>query len=304
MEIAITLFIQIIKMFLMMSVGYAIYSYKWVNEETSKGLSTILLKVVSPCIVFKSFLITLSQEIMINMLVCLGLSVVATLTGFILAALFFDKNQRINRFAIGFSNVGFMGIPLVEALLGSEYILYLSIYIVVFNLSLWSYGVFLMSDNRKEMAFKKVLMNPNVLAVIAGMIFMIIGIGLPTMLTDVLSSFATINTPLAMMVLGMYIAKESLISIFNQPIIYKVVLMRLILTPLIVVSLFSIIPESFHSIKLVALIAAATPTASSCAMLAQLYDQDFTYAAQVVSLTTILCLFTMPIMIGLTGLFW
>lgn len=304
MDIAITLLTQILKMAIMMSFGYVLFKMKWLSTHTTKDLSTILLKVITPCVIVTSFMVGFSQEIFNNLIIAFGLSTISLLVGVAVSMLIFNEKKMLNGFAIAFSNVGFLGIPLVSGLLGANYIIYLSLYIALFNVLLWSYGVWVMSKDKSAVSLKSVLLNPNMIALGVGLVIFMFRIEIPLVLSDTLKTIGLTNTPLGMFVLGAYIAKERLIDIFIEPQSYIVAFFRLLVVPLITLFILMLVPNNLYEIKLIVLIASATPSATACAMFAQVYNKDYGYAAKMVSLSTILCIITMPIIIMLATQLW
>lgn len=304
MEIALTLLNQIIKMAIMMAFGYTLFKIKWLTSHTTKDLSTILLKVITPCVIVTSFMVEFSQEVLSGLIIAFGLSTVSLLLGVVVSKVAFKEKDMVNGFAVAFSNVGFLGIPLVSGLLGADYVIYLSLYIALFNVLLWSYGVWAMSKNKSAVSLQSMLLNPNMVALGVGLCIFIFKIEAPLIIKETLVSIGQTNTPLGMFVLGAYIAKDRLIDIIIEPKGYIVSFYRLIVTPLLTMFVLALVPNHFYEIKLVVLIGASTPCAIACAMFAQVYNKDYGYAAKIVSLSTILSIVTMPLMIVSATALW
>lgn len=304
MEIVFTLLEQITKMVIMMSFGYVLFKIKWLSNHTTKDLSTILLKVITPCVIVTSFMVGFSQEILNSLVIAFGLSVTSLLIGVFISRVFFKEDKMLNRFAIAFSNTGFLGIPLVQGLLGQEYIIYLSLYIALFNVLLWSYGVNEMSKNKKAVNLKAMLVNPNMIALGVGLIIFIFGLECPPLIKDTLVSIGQTNTPLGMFVLGAYIAKDPLVDIIFEKEGYIVALFRLIIVPLVTLFVLKLVPNYLYEVKLVVLIASATPSATASAMFAQVYNKDYGYAARLVSLTTMFSIISIPLIVTIASLVW
>jgi predicted permease len=131
------------------------------------------------------------------------------------------------------------------------------------------------------------------------MILFFLPITLPPTLTGMIKTLASMNGPLAMIVLGIYLAQIPLKSLFTEGVIYRCALVRLIIIPTLTIVLMMLFPAKYHIIKLTVLIAASAPVGSNVAIFAQLYNKDYTRAVKEVCLSTLLCIVTMPILIGI-----
>lgn len=295
---------EIITMFLLMGLGIFMYRKNYISDKGTYQMSNILLYFCTPCIIITSFNTTVSLQKLEDLGITFILSVISITIGFLVAYILFKKDKRIERFAIGFSNIGFIGIPLVTGILGIEYVFYLSIYIVCFNLFLWTVGVYLISGNRNMITIKKALINPGTIGVMVGLCILITQIKIPSPITNAVSMVGSMNTPLAMIILGSYIAKADIKSLFKNKIAYLACIGRLIIVPAIVLILLRFIPNDIVGIKMVILIAASTPSAVTVALFSQQFKENYEYASQLVSLSTLLSVITLPIIIMATNILW
>ena len=108
MESAITLFYQIVKMFIMMTPGYILYKNKTLNDDATSRLSSMLLMVTTPCMIASSFNQTYSTEKLIGLLVSFGLSLVIYLLNIVISNVMYPKHKSIEKFSLIFSNAGFL----------------------------------------------------------------------------------------------------------------------------------------------------------------------------------------------------
>lgn len=104
-----------------------------------------------------------------------------------------------------------------------------------------------------------------------------------------------------MIVLGVYLAQIPLKSIFMDKTAYKCSLVRLLIIPVLTILLMMVFPTKYLTVKLTVLIAAAAPAGSNVAVFAQLYGKDYTAAVKEVCLSTLLCILTMPVVIGVAN---
>ncbi len=297
MDSAITLFNQIIKMFVMMAVGYVLYRRKVVDDNTTAKLSNILLMVATPCTLITSFNQEYSAEKLSGLLLAFGLSIAIYLLNIVLASLLCKKDDPTGRFCVIFSNAGFIGIPLVTGMYGIEAVFYLSPYIVCFYLFVWTVGVILMSGKKEEASPKKLVTNPCIWAMLVGIIVFLLPVKPPAPIMDAVSMMGNLNTPLAMLVLGAYLAKTNLLDIFRSAKAYRISFYRLLLLPGVEMLLLSLLPDAYKQIGMIILLGAAAPVGALAPVFAQMYNRDTNEGAQIVSLSTILSIITMPLLI-------
>lgn len=304
MEIGFLLLKQICVMFLLMLIGYVFYKKKMITDQGSKELGKILLYLVIPVVVINNFCIERTAEKTAELAQSTLLAVVAMAAAIVIAHIVFGKRDGISCFSAAFSNAGFIGIPLVTAVMGSQYIFYISVMIVLVNALQWTYGVYVITSDTSVISPKKIITNPIVLSVIAALIIYFTGLGshMPGIVTNVFSSIAGLNTPLAMMISGVFLAQSDLLAMFKKKKTYIVCLLRLILIPAVTLVLFRLLPFGASEMKLALMIAAAAPVGSNVAVFAQAYDKNYTDAVEQVCLSTILCLAALPLMISLSSL--
>ena len=306
MQSAITIANQAIIMFILLFVGFFLYKKKMMSEETTKQLSKITLSLVNPIVIFNSYQMDFDPQLLTGLFIAAGLAVAAHLILIAFSRIAVRKgrpNEEIERFAVIYSNCGFLGIPLVQATFGSEGVFYLTGYITVFNLFMWTHGVIIMrgsSSEGKQSPAKnllKVLFSPAIIAIMLGLVFFFTGLRLPSILQTPLDYLGSMNTPLAMLVSGATIAKAGLLKAFKCPRVYIVQLFKLAIVPVILSLLFA--PLHFLGVNMlipnVVLIAASAPTASATVMFAYTHGRDAEYASNHFALSTLASMATMPL---------
>ena len=191
----------------------------------------------------------------------------------------------------------------LAALLGEEWQIYATAFLAVQMTILFSHGQSVM-EGKPGINWKKIVTNPNMIAVVAGLVLFLTPLQLPDVLADTMTSMARAVGPVSMIMLGMALADIEWKKIFTGKRVYGMVLARMVLLPLVAVfflrtwGMMSSVPDS-RSILLVTLLAAITPTASTIPQMAQLYDQDAAYASAINVMTTVVCVVTMPLMVML-----
>ena len=289
---------QILVMMVMMAVGIILSKTHMLDENGVAQLSNLALYVATPAVVIASLAIEFDKQQLatggIVMLFYLALLVVAIVVGRIGCG----KADRVGQFAVAFSNSGFVGIPLIQGILGDQYTFYVTMTMVIATVIFWTYGVYLMSGDKREASLKKVLTNPNFIAVIIGLILFFAPIKLPYVIDQALTGMKNLNTGLGMIILGAYLGQSNIMLMITDTRLYKACLLRLVAAPLATIALLLFMPAPFE-VRMVLMIVAAAPAASATSMLAQKYGADYQYGTGLSIGTTILSMATMPLVLAL-----
>ena len=263
-------------------------------------MTNVVLYFVTPCVILNSFQRKMETDLLKDLLIVGGLSVLIHIISIAIAHLVIkdndDTKKRVFRFATVFSNCGFMSLPLQEALLGDTGVFLGSVYIAVFNVVLWTYGLVLMSGNVKDIKISKLVLNPGILGTLFGLIVFFLGISFPPVLSAPIRFMAALNTPVPMLIIGFYLGNLSFKHLTMDKKKYLSIFLRLIVIPLISISLMYLFKVD-HNIFLVCTIACCAPTATVTAMFANRFGRDASLGAQMVSVATLLSLISLPVMV-------
>ena len=251
-----------------------------------------------------SYQMEFSMEKLKQLGISFALSLVSMIIGIIIAEIIFKDNGNIDKLAVSFANGGFIGIPLVTNILGAENVFFLSAYFVCFWVLNYTYGIYRISEDKSLVSLKKILGNPGIIAIIVGFLIFISPVKLPKIVYDAFNFIGNTNTPIAMIVLGTYIAESGLTTLFTNKRTYFICFIKLIVIPLIMVGIYKLLPSSLNDIKKVLLIAMSAPVAVTVSMFSQIYGKDYKYAAQLVGLSTLLSLITIPLIMHIADIVW
>lgn len=297
---------QLLVMAIYMLLGYLLRRLNVLSKAGSRDFAGLLVKVIIPAVIVNSFCEEFSSRRLVQLgestLLALGLLLLSMLVAQILY-----PGKALENFSAAFSNAGFMGIPLVRAVLGEEALLFVVPFVALLNLLQWTYGVDKICERKQKKSFaalfRELLWNPPMIAICAGLLLFLCRWGnmLPAAVSTTIRGVCALNMPLAMMVLGIYLAEEDLLSVFSQPVIYGVSLTRLILIPLLSLALLSVLPFP-QEIRQAILLCAAAPVGANVAVYAQLYGKDAAYASKMVVLSTMMSLITLPLITALSQL--
>ena len=286
---------QTIIMFALMLLGLLLSRRGMITEQGSRDLSNVLLYAVIPCVILRSYMSEFSTEKLRAMGLSALIAVIAFAASIAVAYLTCGTRHRIENFAVAFGNAGFIGIPLVTAVFGSEAACYVVSFSTFANLLQWTYGIVIISGKKETMNLRMVFVNPVFISMVIGIALFVLQPALPTVVTGTIGYIADGNTVLAMIILGYYLSRVQLRGLFADVRLYLFSALRLLVVPAVTILVFLPFPFARGEIALITLIAAATPIASSTAIFAQKFDQDYRRAVSYVCLSTILSVATLPL---------
>lgn len=282
---------------ILIAVGYVVTKRGWITERGASEITSLLIKIVTPCLIVNSFLGSTDSLKVSEMLLALAVSALSLGISLAISLVTFRKEpperQKVLRFAVIFSNAGFMGIPLVESIVGSKGVIYGSFFVVAFNVICWTYGYSMMSGGAK-MNIKTVLLNPGIIGLIFGLPIYFLKIQLPAILAEPVGFLSNLNTPLAMLVIGSYIARVDLHSFISDMAVYKMAFLRLVAAPALYLLVLMVIrPEP--DLLVSSIIQASAPVAANTVLFAVQYHQDSELASKTVAVSTVLSIITIPV---------
>ncbi len=303
MSTGFVLMSKLMAMMVMVAVGYAAVKLHVVESRDSRTLSRLTVYILQPCLICRSVQIDLTPERLNGFLCALILGIVTYV--FWIAALGLLKKplrlDAVDRCNLIYSNVGNLALPLINMILGSEYVFYASALQIPFNLLIWTHGNSIISGER-HLHFRKIIFNPNIIALVTGILLVLLHIRLPDVIDTAMEGLGSMVGPSSMLVIGIVIAGSDLRGIVTNKRAYAIALGRLILMP---VSLLLLIlatgilrrhPELTPVFR-VCFIALSTPPGATVSQLAVLYDKK-AYESSVYSvLSMALCIVTMPLML-------
>lgn len=305
MQISLLLMEEIIKLFVIMFMGYAVVKAGLMKSSESKSVSVIMVYLVIPCVILNAFQVEYTPDVQKGLLLACAAAVAVHILFLLLTAILKKPLHLdvIERATIIYSNAGILVIPLVQELLGQEYVIYSSAYIAVQLILIWTHCKNMLCEEDK-LEWKKVLLNVNIISIIAGVVLFIFRIQLPSGAQDVLNMMNNMIGPLGMLLAGMVIAEVPLKTVFTRKRRYLPAALRLLIYPVFVLILMKVLQtlasiQDSKQILLTVYLASITPACATVTSMAQLYDKDAAYSSSLYVLTTLLSIATMPVMVGL-----
>ena len=297
---------QVAILYLIVAVGFIADRIGIFKQTTAKKSNDLLFYVITPVVIVQSFMnMEYNRETISSFLIAF-VCMFATLTvGILIVIPFFRKdgsNSTIYKYGVSYGNMGYMALPLCQSLLGSEGVFYCSAGVVAFNILSFVHGIWLMkkgTDSDEGFKIKSIILNPGVLSVAVGLPLFIFGVDLPEVVNGAVTHIANLNTPLAMIFLGTYIANADLKKMFTQKQNYMVSFLKLLVLPTIMFCLFKLLGIAGTLIT-TCMISASVPCATNTVMFSAKYGKDTGVASTVVAFCSLLSVLTIPVMIALS----
>ncbi len=301
----ITVFSQVCILMLLIAVGFVAAKAKIMTAEGTKCCTDIALIIVTPCVIIKSLIREYSGEIMKSLAKAFVLTLLVQVLMIFLSMLLLhskDKEkERVLRFGSIFANCGFMSLPLQQVILGDDGTLYGSAYIIMFNLVVWSYGVFLISGDKKYIQPKKLFISPGIIGLLIGIIIFIFSVPIPDIVYSSLNYLSAIYTPLPMLIIGYHLAQSNVLNAFRDIRCIFSVFLSLIVYPLAALGLLYLIGVR-GTLLVSVIISVSAPVAAITTMFSSKFGGDTELSVDMVSLSTVFSLGTMPLVIYIAQL--
>lgn len=296
---------QVAVLYIIVAVGAFADKAGIFTEKVAKSCTDMLFYIATPAMIINSFFsLEYNPETAKGLFVALGCGFLLHTVSALIAEIGFircDKDKAcIFKFAAAYGNCGYMGLPLAGAVVGDEGVFYCSAVIISFQIFSFTHGVYLMNkgNGKTEFKLKNLLLNPGVIAVIAGMPVFLLSINLPRIVTAPIGYVADITTPLAMLIFGTYIANTKFASMFREWRIGITVLLKLIVLPVLLLVVFRLMGIG-GTLLASLIICASAPSANNTVMFAAKYGRDTGLASQTVTAVSFISVITMPVMIAL-----
>ena len=300
-----------ISLLLLILVGFVLRKIGILDERFTKNLSTLVAKGALPFMILHSVTrLEYSAENMKNGLMILVFGTLAHVFMALMARLVFSRvkdadEKKIYNFAAVFSNCAFIGFPILEALFGEIGLFYGAFYVITYNLGCWSYGAMLMSKGKEGEKFtvKNIFLNIGTISCGIAFVLYVCRVPIPSFLMTTMGHMGNLCTPLSLLVTGSLVAAMPLKNVFLNPKLYAFCGFKLLFLPLAAALILHFTGASIlvTGIDLTVFLAVmiALPSAAFTSLFANMYDVKPSYAAQLVSLATMLSPLTILALISL-----
>lgn len=296
-----TVFSQVLVLFILILLGVIFAKTKLLKDSDVKAITDLVLYTVTPCVIIKSFVREFDKTLLKNLIISFIAVFVAHIIFILVTKLLLHSKtanrQKVLQFGVIFSNCGFMSIPLLQAVLGDDGVFYGSTYIAVFQLFVWSFGIFQMGG-KEFITPKKLIINPGLIGFAVALVIFLLQIPVPKVIFEPISYLAALNTPLPMIIIGYHLANSNLLSGIKDLNLLFASLIKLVILPLIAVFGFYLCGLR-GTLPLALTICASAPTAAITTMFSTKFSRDTALSVRLVSVTTLLSIITMPLIVTL-----
>ena len=300
MELALISARQVVVFFMLIMVGFFAIKSKALKPEARQHFSSLLVSIVVPCMIVNSYITEFNAEVFHGIVLAFIHSFILIMIGLVIAVLaarrMGKENAAIFEFAMIFSNAGYMGFPLIQALFGNEGLLYASSYNTVFNILIWTYGYARVSGQTDaKKVVNTIVRTPAMIAVVLGLVIYLLQIPVPELIHQPISQIGGLNTPISMMITGMILAGSDLSKVIRDRAVAAVIGIRLFLIPAVCLLIYGFLHISFGMASEVVLLLEACPCAAISTVFAVQFHYDEEKVAGAVILSTLLSILTLPV---------
>lgn len=304
LKMHILLFSTVSVLLFYMALGFILVKTEKASVSHAKTLSVILVYVLGPAMIINSFLqLEFSREGFKKIGIYFIVSLVVQLLFFFLIFLvvgrkYEDSKYRILSVGSVLGNVGYLGMPVISSIFPNEPIVlcYSSINVMTMNLIVFTVGTYLITNDKKFISIKSAILNPTTLSLFVAIPLFIANVHLPKTFLSPIELLSRMSTPFCMFILGMRLAKSEIKKLFTRGFVYATCGLKLIVFPILAALFVKLLPFDDNILKTTIVVLAMAPSGAIIESLAELHECQQELAANVVLLTTILCVITIPLM--------
>lgn len=299
---------QMLVIAILFFIGYVLYKQNVMDENASKKISGLVIDICNPALamscVIKDKIVATHREILVAGLIGIAIYIILIMLGVLLPKLLKipKKEQKFYHMMTVYTNTGFIGIPLAKAVLPAKGMIYVIIFCVLFSVFFYTHGVYVMRNTSADKEKKeKAGINMGVISGVFTILLCWFQISLPEILGESIVYIGNATTFLSMMLLGVSLAMVSFREIFQGKKIYVYTVLHLIIIPVVIGEILKGIGVDKNMISAFVLMC-ALPTANLPLILAEKNGEDISVLSQMILLTTVLSLISVPVVMGILGI--
>ena len=295
----IAIFEQVLILLAFCLVGFLLSKAKIVDPGHSKSLSGLLVYIFLPCTTFNTFSKQFNIPYLSQMWPLLLVS-----TGLILVVVLFAKlinhfltkdpdEKAVNEYSLSMANIGYMGYPLAEAVLGEAGLLNVMMFAAPMNVYIGTVGYNMLTAGKEKKSLLKKIFTPSLIGILIGCGVGISGLQLPSVISNIAKTAGNCMAPVSMIITGMTISQYSFKKMLTNKSVYIVTAVRLIIAPLLICALLKLLGLEFARQEAVLLY--AMPCGMNAIVYPKLVGKDSCAAVAQVMVSTVLSMFTIPL---------
>lgn len=285
-------------LFVYMAAGVYAERKGLLDEQSRKKLTALILQLTLPCMIFGSFNKPLTAEVLrrtgLAFLVALCIALLSFLFGKLLYNFCPREKRSILEYCTLVNNSGFLGMPLVSSVFGEEGLLIASIFIIPNRILMWTAGLSLFTQSDFRTRLRNILLNPCIVTVYLGLFRRLLNLPFPSFLDTAVSRIGALTSPLSMMLIGTMLLGVRWRELLEPAIFYQS-FVRLLALPFAALGILRLL-HCDPLVSGVSLALTGMPAGSTAVLLATQYGADERFASRLVVSSTVLSLFTAPLM--------
>ena len=290
---------QLIMLFGFILVGYVANKTKILDDISNQKISKFLINITIPATIINSSIGQASENnsnVLIVFLVAVCFYILIPIMSRFISKLL--KQEPTFELMLTYSNLGFMGIPIVEAIYGKDIVFYVTIFMMIFNISIFSMGILTLSKNKTEKNFSmKQFLNPGIISAIIAIIIYGFKIQIQNDISNIIANVGSITTPLAMIIIGSTLGEIQLQTAFSDMKMYIFVGLKLIGYPILIYVILRMLRMDEQIIGVVVILT-SLPTAGNVSMVCSEYGGDMNMVTKGICISTLFSVITIPLCIN------
>ncbi|TFJ91944.1 AEC family transporter [Lentibacillus salicampi] len=294
---------EMVHLYIIALIGFIVRKMGVLNQDTDYVLTQLILYVTLPALILFSLDIPFSFSLMKEFLLLLGMSAYILLLSIFLAgwmrrrSILVDRQKSVYEGLIIFGNQGYIGFAVIFAVFGEQGIVYLTMFNLIYFILIWTYGIYLFTKDKAQIAWRNIILNPGVVSTLTGILVLFLPISWPGLLTNTFESVGKMTVPLSMILIGSLIANityQDFGSLMKNTYIWKAVILKLLIIPLLLLP-FGAFSIPF-SLLMIAVLTAGMPSAPTMSLYAQKFGGDTHFASLGVMISSLLGVLTIPLL--------
>lgn len=300
-----TIALQVGILYIISLVGFITDKTKIFRQADGKRVIDLLFNIILPITIIHTFMtMEYTAEHVKGILIAFACAFATHFFGIAVASVTFRKRtlkeRGIYHYGIVFSNAAFLALPLAKSVIGTEGIFYCSVYVAVFNILAFTYGIYEISGREAKIDFKRIVLNPGSVAVIIGLPLFFIQPEIPNIISYPMEMIGNCNSPLAMIIFGTFLANADFKNLLIKKELYFSSFLRLVFIPACMLGIFRLLGVT-GDLLVAMTISASAPTASNTAMYAAKYDNDTALGSELAAQSSLFSIITMPVIVALAS---
>lgn len=294
---------SLVMIFLLIIPGIIFRKKDIISAAQSDGISSLAVNITWPCLVvdamqmdFSAAVLKDSGYMMAAAMVVFAMTAVVTLV--LSKLLRLDNSKRyITAFMLLFGNTGFIGIPVIRALYGTEAVFFAAILEMVNDVVIFTIGMMMiqMSAGAKLRFEPKLFLNPGLIGVIVGLLLFLLDIRLPEVIGGAVEMVGDATTPLTMFLIGYQLGGLKAKEILKDASIYVISFTKLLIVPVLALIVLRVAVGDFSLLEKVLIMSFAMPAGSVSVIFSQQYRGETAFATKTVLLSTLFSIVTIPV---------